>query len=306
MSGELWLAEGFTTYYGPLVMHRAGLSTLDETLAAMGGTINVVVNSPARQIRSAVDMSRMAPFVDAASAIDATNFDVSFVSYYTWGAAIGLALDLSLRDLTGGRVTLDDFMRAMWREHGRPGGSAPGLVARPYTLRDARDRLAEVGGDRGFADAFFEKYVEGRQAADYARLLGRAGLVLRRRNAGRAWMGGLALEPHARGLRIERLVGWTTPAYAAGLEKDDVLISLDGRAVVSAQDVAGVLAARKPGDTIDVRFLRRGQPAGGRIALVEDPTLEVFARETAGGTITPEERSFRSAWLGAGVQSLTP
>ena len=27
MSGELWLAEGFTQYYGGLIMARAGLST---------------------------------------------------------------------------------------------------------------------------------------------------------------------------------------------------------------------------------------------------------------------------------------
>jgi predicted metalloprotease with PDZ domain len=27
MSGELWLAEGFTSYYGPLVIARAGIIT---------------------------------------------------------------------------------------------------------------------------------------------------------------------------------------------------------------------------------------------------------------------------------------
>ena len=49
----------------------------------------------------------MAPFVDAATAIDRTNFDNTFISYYTWGEAIGLGLDLSLRDRSNGRVTLD-------------------------------------------------------------------------------------------------------------------------------------------------------------------------------------------------------
>src|SRR4029077_19844970 len=30
ISGELWFAEGFTNFYGPLVLKRAGLSTLDQ------------------------------------------------------------------------------------------------------------------------------------------------------------------------------------------------------------------------------------------------------------------------------------
>src|SRR6185295_17068842 len=31
ISGELWLAEGFTEYYGSLALHRAGLASLAET-----------------------------------------------------------------------------------------------------------------------------------------------------------------------------------------------------------------------------------------------------------------------------------
>src|SRR5262245_41571264 len=40
MSGELWLAEGFTNYYGPLVMKRAGLTTLHAFLQDLGGAID--------------------------------------------------------------------------------------------------------------------------------------------------------------------------------------------------------------------------------------------------------------------------
>lgn len=96
MSGELWLAEGFTSYYGSLVMHRAGLATLGDTLTDMTAVVDAVVNDPGRAVRTAVEMSQMAPFVDAAQAVDPVNFDITFISYYTWGAGLGLALDLSL------------------------------------------------------------------------------------------------------------------------------------------------------------------------------------------------------------------
>src|SRR3989442_3526982 len=64
MSGELWLAEGFTNYYGPLALQRAGLTQLGEFAATIGSAINTVTFSPGREIRTAEEMSQMAPFVD--------------------------------------------------------------------------------------------------------------------------------------------------------------------------------------------------------------------------------------------------
>src|SRR6185295_17352486 len=64
MSGELWLAEGFTNYYGALLLHRAGLANLNDTAAGWGSTLDTVIRSPARKFRSAEDMSRLAQVVD--------------------------------------------------------------------------------------------------------------------------------------------------------------------------------------------------------------------------------------------------
>ena len=94
-----------------------------------------------------------APFVDAASWIDPTSFENTFISYYTWGAGIGLALDLSIRARFPGR-SLDDFMRAMWRRHGVQQENQTPL--RPYTIDDLRTTLGETVGDTAFANDFFE------------------------------------------------------------------------------------------------------------------------------------------------------
>ncbi len=303
MSGELWLAEGFTSYYGSLVMQRAGLETLDETLRDLEGLVNAVVNTPARRVRSVRDASRMAAFVDAARSVDPTNFAITHLSYYTWGAGVGLGLDLALRDRTDGRATLDDFMRAMWLAHGKPGGPAPGLVARPYTLNDVRDRIAEVSGDRAFAEEFVSRYIEGRDAPDYARLLLRAGVVVRRQNPGRAWMGALSFDPHAQGARLAELTAPGTPAYAAGLDRDDVIVALDDKRVAAAEDVTGALGAKKPGDVVTVRFLRRGDSVTARLTLAEDPALEVVTIESTGGRLSAAQRAFRAAWLSSKADS---
>ena len=67
VSDELWLGEGFTSYYDGLILARAGLQPMEALLGNFAGIINAVELSPGRRIRSAVDMSRLAPFVDAAA-----------------------------------------------------------------------------------------------------------------------------------------------------------------------------------------------------------------------------------------------
>ena len=292
ISGELWLAEGFTQYYGSLIMARAGLTPQEQVLRSLSnGALNIAI-APGHQFRSAVEMSQLAPFSDAARSVDPTNFSYAFINYYPFGSAIALALDLELRARSGGRLSLDDYMRQMWKVHGKPGGPQPGLVAKPYTLKDARDRLAEVSGDRAFADTFFDRFIEGRDVPDYARLLAPAGVVVRKRNAGGAWIGA----PVDASGKITGLVAWGTPAFAAGLEQDSVLTGIDGK---PASQLVEVLKARKPGDRIAITFTRRsGEPATGTLTLGEDPALEAVPTEAAGGTLTPEQKAFRDAWLG--------
>ncbi|OFW07211.1 MAG: hypothetical protein A3I61_04310 [Acidobacteria bacterium RIFCSPLOWO2_02_FULL_68_18] len=189
VSGELWFAEGFTSYYGPLILRRAGLTQTADFAAEMTDMVNTVRTSPGRQVRSAEEMSRLAPLVDGAAYVDRANFDNTYVSYYTWGAAIALGLDLTLRDRSNGRVTLDHYMRALWETHGKPGGKAPGYVDNPYTMADLEAALAAVSGDAAFADDFFARYIQGRELVDYERLLARAGFVVQPVSPGQARAG---------------------------------------------------------------------------------------------------------------------
>ncbi len=178
-SSELWLAEGFTQYYGLLVLVRAGLSTVAGFASDMGRMVNEVQASPGRLARTLEEMSRLATVVDGAEVADTAGLRNGFLSYYTWGGAVALGLDLSLRQRTDGRVSLDDFMRALWERHGKPGGLPTGYVDKPYTSEDLRDVLASVAGDRAFADDFFARYIQGHQVIDYDRLFASAGLTWR-------------------------------------------------------------------------------------------------------------------------------
>jgi predicted metalloprotease with PDZ domain len=297
LSGELWLAEGFTSYYGPLTLHRAGLVDLGWLLPRLNGMIGSVVSSPARLVRSAEEMSHMAAFIDGGQTTDRTNWSTTVISYYSYGAAIALALDLSLREHSGGEVTLDDYMRAMWRVHGAPGGSRPGFVDRPYTMAEAEARLAEVAGDAAFARDFFVHFIQGHDVADYRRLLSAAGLVLRPARPGRAWMGDLRFENDG-GVRVASPPGMGTPAYVAGLDLGDEVRRFDDRDVRSTPEVETILGRLKPGDRVDVTFVdRTGVPRTGIVTLVEDPALEIVPVESTGGALTAAQKAFRARWL---------
>ncbi|HLB43874.1 MAG TPA: hypothetical protein VJK49_00700, partial [Candidatus Limnocylindrales bacterium] len=254
---------------------------------------------PGRLVRSVEDMSRMAALTDGIRPADRTNWSITTISYYPFGAAIALALDLTLRGRSEGRVTLDDFMREMWQRYGKPGGARQGHVDRPYAVSDAEAVLADIAGDPALARDFFARYVQGRELADYARLLAPAGFVLRPAAPGRAWLGDLQLGAGGDGAAIATLVAPTWPIYAAGVDQFDEIRQLDGVRIGSMDDVENVLRRHTPGDRLTMVFVdRTGRPTAGTVTLAEDPHLRVVPMEAEGGALTAAQRAFRTRWLG--------
>src|SRR5262245_649178 len=298
MSGELWLAEGFTQYYGTLTMARAGFLDFEAFLEVMSGLLAAVVVDPAHLVRSAEEMSQMAAFTDRGSLRDRTNWSQTVISYYSFGGAIAFALDLTLRGRSEGQKTLDDFMCAMWRVHGAPGGTREGYVDRPYSMVDAEARLAEVSGDAAFARGFFARFIQGRELADYADLVQRAGILLRRSAPGRAWVGEVRFDDRSGTVRLASTPPFGPPIHAAGLDVGDEIRQIDGTRIRSSTDVTTVLARRRPGDRIAVVFAdRSGRQRTSTIILSEDPAFELVPVERAGGALTAAQRTFREHWV---------
>jgi len=307
----LWLAEGFTQYYGPLLLRRAGLGQQVPTGAAIA-----IMNGSGREVRSAVQMSEHAPFADAGVANDMDDRSRTFISYYTYGSAIALALDLSLREKSAGKISLDDFMRRLWQNYGKVPDPRPGYVAKPYTLKNLRDELAALTSDRAFADAFFDKYVEGRDVPDYARLLAAVGYVLRSNGGDSGWIGNVAVAavdtPAGPGLSVGMGGGrggggrvtpvpFGTPLYAAGVDEGDTILSIDDAPATPAGWAA--ISRKKPGDSVKLAIRRRdGKTATTTVTVKANPSLEIVPAENAGQTLTDAQRAMRDAWLGTKVK----
>lgn len=301
MSGELWFAEGFTSYWDALFERRAGLFTDDQYAEDITDNVNTVINAPGRRHFSAVEMAMQAPFVDAAASIDPQNKGNTFISYYTWGAAIGLGLDLTLRTKYP-NLSLEDYMRAMWREYGRQ--QTPALApARPYTLADLRRVLGEVTHDTAFANDFFRRYIQGHEVVDYGRLLAAGGFLLRKAHAGQPWLGA-QLTP-----ATDSSVTVLTPVegsslYRAGIDRLDRVYAIDGTPTPSPDAVRAALANHRAGETVRMDVAQRGTRREIAVTLVENPEMEIVTYERAGMPVTDAIRAFRQSWLGskAGAQ----
>jgi predicted metalloprotease with PDZ domain len=298
VSGELWLAEGFTQYYGGLAMMRAGFSGDQAGFGrGMGFAINAVVNTPGRLLHGPVEMSQQAVFADGGAASDPTNRHNLFLSYYTYGNVVALGLDLTLRTRFPGK-SLDTYMRELWQGYGKH--QKDYAAAKPYTMSDLKAALAKVTGDAAFANDFFRRYIEGREVLDYESLLAQAGFQLRKASPGKIW-----LDAQFREQGGALVIGSPTlaigPLYKAGLDRGDRILVFDGQAVTKVSEIQAILEKHKSGDTISIEAEQRGVKKTVQLTFTEDPQVEVVAYENSGRELTPEMKKLRSEWLGSQI-----
>ncbi|MDX1395886.1 MAG: PDZ domain-containing protein [Gemmatimonadota bacterium] len=287
MSRELWFAEGFTSYYTPLFLARAGITTPEQYARGLSGGLDFVINSPGRDFYGPAGMSMQAPFVDAATSIDPQNRGNTFISYYTYGSVLGLGLDLTLRSRFD--LTLDDFMRHVWVSYGVP--------EIPYVVEDLERELGVFTGDPAFARDFFDRVVRGSELPDYEELLSHAGLVLRARAPEDAFLGLVQLDPGEDGMTITSGTQIGSPLYEAGLDRGDVIVSIGGLALTDDDSWQAVKAAHTPGDEVEIMYRSRGATHTGRLTFVADPRVEVVPYESVGLEISAEQRALREGWL---------
>jgi predicted metalloprotease with PDZ domain len=114
-----------------------------------------------------------------------------------------------------------------------------------------------------------------------------------------AWAGPLSLASDSIGTTVTAWAIADTPVYQAGLDRGDRLISADGRPVAGQEDWSALLAARAPGDSVQLVFRQRGREVRAVLRLRADPRLEVRPAERAGLPFTQAQRAFRTAWLGS-------
>lgn len=129
MAGELlWVYEGLTTFLGELLPYRSGLINAEEYRDELAATAAGMSQHVGRTWRPLLDTAVAAQILyGSPGAGMAWRRSVDF---YPEGTLIWLDVDMTIRSLTGGKRSLDDFCRAFF------GGSSGRSDVRPYTFND--------------------------------------------------------------------------------------------------------------------------------------------------------------------------
>lgn len=285
MSDELWFAEGFTSYYDDLILKRAGIYSLEDYAKGITGTLNYVYNSSGRAHRTPIEMSHQAPFVDAATANDENNYENNFVSYYPYGAVIGMVLDLQLRSMFD-NISLDNLMVYMWENYGKE--------EIPYTVPAIQEALANVCGDASFAADFFKKYIHGSDLPELQPLLAEFGLEVALKNPNQSDLSFLNLEFSDEGVLIKGSIKENASLYAAGVNTGDKLLTINGKSFENQEAYDDIIKDLIIGKTYKVAYEQNGMKEEGMFLVKQDMAFVVSVPSKKLNKKTVKKRK---AWL---------
>jgi len=290
----LWAFEGFTAYYDDLGLVRSGVIEEKKYLELLGKNFTRVLRGSGRFKQSLRESS-----FEAWSKFykQDENSPNAIVSYYVKGSMFALALDLRIRQLTNNTKSLDDIMRRLWLEYGKP------LIG---VKDDTIQQMANVLCGESL-DEFFDRYLNTGEDIPLDSLLTTMGVNTKCRIAssyddtgGKAAkdintnvmfnLGGrFAADPQGIKLLVLHDDG---DLQHAGLAAGDVMIAFDGLKV-SKDNLVSLLSLYSAGDLVEVHAFRRDE------LLVCDVKLSQAKIDTWYLEITDDTecKKKRDAWL---------
>ncbi len=138
MKGELlWVYEGLTEYYGDVLTARSGIWTADQYRDALAVSAAEMDHRPGRTWRDLQDTATAAQTLYSTTN-EWDNWRRS-VDYYPEGELLWLDVDTTIRKLSGGKHSLDEFAA---RFLGKGGKTPPEVV--PYDFADIVSNLNAV------------------------------------------------------------------------------------------------------------------------------------------------------------------
>jgi predicted metalloprotease with PDZ domain len=289
----LWIAEGFTQYYGDMMLRRAGLEDDSAAIRSLARTLGTVENDPGNKLMSAEAASMAAPFIDDAVSKQRTNLSNSSISYYSKGELIAAVLDLQIRGKSKDQHSLDEVMRRAYDEfYAKSVNASYYLKGRGYTEEDFMRVVSQVAG--WDAMDFFNRYIRGVEPLPYDEAFGYAGLRLVKQPSRQPHTGGIVVDRADRqSLRLENVHN-NSEAERAGLQQDDVLVSIGGTPV-TPQNWRMILNQFKEGERIPITAMRFHKNIELTLVLGPADAFNYSIEEIPNAS--PEQKALRTAWL---------
>jgi predicted metalloprotease with PDZ domain len=279
----LWVVEGFTSYYGDLLVRRAGFSTDKEYLKNLGKAVETLQTTPGRLVQPLDEASFDAWIKFYRRDENTAN---SGVSYYTKGEVVAFLLDARIRRATGGRRSLDDALRLAFQRYSGERGFRPEEIRRTFE---------EVAGvDLG---GWLHRAVDTTEELDYQEALDWYGLRFaeeKEKETEELPAGWLGMEVAVQDGRLTvTTVKRGTPAYEAGVNVGDEILAIDDYRV-PPDGIEARLKFYRPGEKASLLVARRDRLTRLPVTFGEKPKVrKLEARPDA----TEEQKAHLAAWL---------
>lgn len=292
---NLWVAEGFTSYYENKYILRAGFSDANGFVNALAGGIATVLNTPGAKIQSAAASSYDAWIIGYRPNENSKN---NSISYYNKGEVIGILMDLEIINATKGAKSLDDVMKAMYLQCK--------TLKRGYTDAEFKAMVEKISGI-SFTN-FWTKYVNGVDDAEYVKYFGYAGVKVSTENATPDKpVTGATAQLGNEGLTVTTTAR-SSAAWDAGLNVNDVIISLDDTSVgdalsniklrspMVALEVLPLVAKKNIGDSLKLKVKRDGLEKEITLSLKANPNVRLKA--SIDENASAAQKTVLKKWMG--------
>lgn len=274
----LWVYEGLTSYVQTVLAARSGLETPADAhaeLAEIAAMLSHRAGFRWRSLQNTADAAQILYFAPPEWQSERRGTD-----FYTQSVLLWLGVDCQIRRLSGGRRSLDDFLRLFaGGENGRP-------VIRPYDFDDLVGYLNRIAPSdwssylRARLDATSPGLMMANLQASGWRLVynGQPNVIGAARaemSGGGNYMSSLGMTVNRDGKIVDVAPG--TPAFAAGLGPYLRILGVDGAAFSVPALTRAVARSREAGSTISLLASNTGTLSTYQIHYsggLRDPHLE--------------------------------
>ena len=258
----LWVFEGFTSYYDDLFLLRSGVVDEATYFRLLAKTVTQVANAPGRHKQSIAESS-----FDAWTRYykQDENSPNALVSYYTKGALVALGLDLTIRQNSAGKRSLDDVMQLLWTRFGRDFYRGKGRGVDEDAM--AGLILEATGVD---VRRMLSQCVEGRADVPLERLLASQGITLGWQASATAPTFNARFRTAADGL-VVAFVQENGAAHKGGLSAGDVIVAADEQRIDTQAALDDFVARRAPGTWVRLQVFRNDILHDLRVKLASPP-----------------------------------
>jgi predicted metalloprotease with PDZ domain len=251
---QLWIYEGFTSYYDDFSLLRCGIITQSEYLKVVGQNLTRLLRNKGRFKQSITESSFDAWTKFYKQDESAVN---NIVSYYNKGAVLAMCLDLLIKNQSNGNYSLDDVMHHLWNQHGKLAIPTPIDIVQNIVKQQLNLNLND----------FFNSALYSTEELPFNELLQEFGVKCQffpRANLDDK--GGVKTTSHIRidfgaqikardtGIQIIQVTEQTA-AYESGLQVGDVLIAID-KWEITKENLVAQLNALVIGQTTQLSVLR--------------------------------------------------